>query len=160
MANDNFARMVQLAEGFFETKSDPSQLSIDENVMAELHTLHRASMGEELNADGPVAWTIVLPATHSIMDDFISKKISEKEILELALKEKQFTTVYLCSALVLPEFRQQSLAKHLLIHSISEIQKEHSIDTLFFWAFSKEGKRLALSVAQALHLPLLQRNEN
>jgi hypothetical protein len=156
---DNFSRMIQLATEFFDTKNDSSQLSIDESVMERLHTIHPASMGEITDSNGPIAWTIVIPTTQFVMDRFIAKKINERQLMDETLQVKIFEAVYLCSALVLPEYRGRGLAKELLCNSITSVQYKHHIRNLFYWAFSTEGDSLALATAKELRLPLYKRIE-
>jgi len=149
--------MIQLATEFFDTKNDPAQLSIDETVMKRLHRIHSATMGEITDENGPIAWTIVIPTTTSLMHQFLEKRINETELMELTEHEKKFTGVYLCSALVLAEHRGKGLAKQLLCTSIRGIQKEHTLHSLFYWAFSAEGDRLSQAVAKEIGLPLYNR---
>ncbi len=157
MPSDNFIRMIQLATEFFHTQNDPSQLSIDETVMERLHRIHPAAMGEKTDANGPIAWTIIIPTTLAIMNRFIDRSIGEQELVELTVRENKFEAVYLCSALVLPEHRGKGLAKELVCSSVRTVQKDHSLRHLFFWAFSSEGDALAQAIAKELHLPLLRR---
>jgi ribosomal protein S18 acetylase RimI-like enzyme len=70
-----------------------------------------------------------------------------------------YDTVYLCSALVLPEHRGKGLAKRLTCAAIKSIQADHPITCLLYWAFSHEGAKLAVSVARELGLPLYARPE-
>lgn len=157
MPTDNFTRMIHLADEFFETKNDPSQLSIDEQVMKRLHGIHPATMGEIANEQGPVAWTIVLPTSAAAMELFLMKEIGEQELMERAEKEKQFESIYLCSALVLPEQRGRGLARQLIDDSIRSIVNDHPIRTLYYWAFSTEGDALARSASRTFNLPLRKR---
>ena len=159
MPPDNFSRMIHLATEFFDTKNDPSQLSIDETVMERLHEIHSAAMGGLSNENEPIAWTIVIPTTHGIMNQFIGQSIGERELMELTLQQKIFEAIYLCSAMVLPEHRGKGLAKQLLCSSIRAIQNDHSIRHLFYWAFSREGDALSQAAAKELQLPLLKRKE-
>ncbi|MFA6455863.1 MAG: hypothetical protein WCW40_03495 [Bacteroidota bacterium] len=160
---NNFERMIQLAEEFFATKNDPSQLTITEEVMEQLRSIHPATMGEVANEQGPIAWTIVIPTTRRIQEQFLNGEIGESELLELTLRTRErylkYTSIYLCSALTLPEFRAKGLAKKLVCDSIREIQKEHPIDGLFVWAFSEEGKKLARNVSVLTTLPLFEYKE-
>ncbi len=159
-------RMIQLADEFFETKNDHSQLDISEEVMEQLRSIHSATMGEISNEDGPFAWTIVIPTTRSIREKFMSGEIGEKELLSATLElcesepfasSERFTAVYLCSVLVLPEFRSKGFAKKLVMDSIRAIQKDHPVEELYVWAFSGEGNALAEKIALELHLPLFRR---
>jgi hypothetical protein len=162
--------MIQLADEFFATKNDPSQLTITEEVMEQLRSIHPATMGEFAKEQGPIAWTIVIPTTAAIREQFVNGKIGETELMKQTLAEiepfaeserfnkiPRFTSLYLCSALVLPEFRGKGLVKKLVCDSIRLIQKDHPIKELFVWAFSDEGKHLAKSIAASAALPLFER---
>lgn len=157
MTVDNLQRMIKLAEEFFETKNDPDQISVSEEIMGRLHELHPSTMSEKKNENGPIAWVLVIPTTHQLMEEFISKAINEKELLDRTPSGIGYDAIYLCSALVLPEERGKGLAKELIIDAVRSIQKKHPIKTLFYWSFSPEGKGLATSVANTLHIPLRER---
>lgn len=177
--------MIQLADEFFATKNDLSQLTITEEVMEQLRSIHPATMGEIANEQGPIAWTIVIPTTTAIRKQFMNGSIGETELMKQTLAEiepfalhsrsqhpvgngsqpsvpkqslgTRFTSLYLCSALVLPEFRGKGFAKKLVCDSIQSIQKDHPIKELFVWSFSDDGKQLAKSVADSVILPLFER---
>jgi len=149
--------MIQLAEEFFATKDDPSQISINNKVMRKLKRIHPSTMMEKKTSKGPIAWILVIPTTHKLMEQFIAKKINERELLNKTLLRVKYDSIYLCSALVLPEYRGRGLAKKLMIKAIKSIQKEFPITDLFFWGFSTAGRRLARSIAKELHLLLHQR---
>jgi GNAT superfamily N-acetyltransferase len=165
---DNLKRMIQLADEFFETKNDPSQLDITEEVMEQLRSIHPATMGETANEEGPIAWSIVIPTVRSMREKFIRGVIGEQELLisdrhleglrpRRGEGQVRLTSLYLCSALVLPEFRGKGLAKKLVLDSIHAIQKDHPIEELFVWAFSGEGNMLAERIASELNLPLFRK---
>lgn len=146
--------MIKLAEEFFNMKNDPTQLSVNEDIMKHLLEIHPSTLSEKTNENGPIAWTLIIPTTIQVMDDFLSQKITEKEILDYTLLGVKYETIYLCSALVLPEYRGEGLAKQMVIESILLIIKHHPIKHLFVWSFSIAGKRLAISIAKELNLPL------
>lgn len=154
MAEDNYRRMLQLATDFFDVKNDPSQLDIDESVINRLTALHPATMGEIADNNGPIAWTIVIPASMNAMDQFLKGALTESALLDLCERENRFETVYLCSALVLPEYRGRGLVKQLVCTSIHAIQRDHHLAALFCWSFSIEGEYLSRSIAKELQLPL------
>jgi GNAT superfamily N-acetyltransferase len=154
---NNLERMIQLAEDFFATNNDPSQLSITRRVMLRLKNIHPDTMTEKSTSRGPIAWILVIPSTQKLMDQFITKKINERELYKSVPLHVKYDSIYLCSALVLPEYRGRGLAKRLMTKAIRSIQKEHPIQCLYSWAFSVGGNKLAASVARALSLPLYQR---
>ncbi|MFM2136647.1 MAG: hypothetical protein RL021_2047 [Bacteroidota bacterium] len=155
--SDHFRRMIRLAEEFFAAKNDPDQLDVDEDVIARLQALHPSTLSEEVVGDGPVVWILLMPATEATMQRFLRKEINERQLLENARTGDRFDAIYLCSALVLPEFRKQGRAERTALNAIREIIADHPVTALFVWPFSNEGERLALRLADALQLPLHKR---
>jgi hypothetical protein len=154
---ENLTRMIQLADDFFDTRNDPSQISVDQKVMNRLKKIHPSTMTEKCNRKGPVAWVLVIPTTQKLMERFIKGEINEREILKKTPLHIKYDAIYLCSALVLPEYRKKRIAKRLMCKAIKSIMKEHPIKALFYWAFSTAGRKLAASVAKNLTLPLGKR---
>jgi ribosomal protein S18 acetylase RimI-like enzyme len=159
MKNENLDRMMALAEDFFAAKNDPDQIAVDEEVMDRLRKIHPATLGEVADEHGPIAWMIVIPTTRQLMEHFLVKKITERELLDLTHGGTTFDAVYLCSALVLPEYRHKGLARRLALEAVRALQRDYPIRELFYWSFSREGTRLAESVSRSLDLPLSRRPE-
>ncbi len=155
--SDNFNRMLQLAEDFFDAKSDPDQIAVTEEDREKLLALHPASMSEYIIGDGPVVWLLGIPTTRKIMNKFLNAEISEKQLLQETVIGDKFDAVYLCSALVLPEYRHQGLALKVAMTALDAIKKDHPIKYIFTWPFSSEGKSLATAIARKSNLPLLER---
>jgi hypothetical protein len=159
MPQENFQRMMQLAEEFFGTRNDPTQISVDRKVMIRLRKIHPSTLIEKRMKKGPIAWILIIPTTKELMKQFIKKNINEHELLNKTPLRMKYEAIYLCSALVLPEHRGKGLAKRCMCKAIKSIQKQHPIKFLFYWAFSAEGKKLAGSVAKEFALPLYKRTE-
>ena len=70
-----------------------------------------------------------------------------------------YETLYLCSAMVLQEYRRKGIAKKLTLEAIEKIRKDHPIKSLFVWAFAKEGDLGSERIAQLTSLPLYKRSE-
>jgi len=157
MENDNLARMIQLAEEFFNTRDDPEQISVTEETMARLRMIHPATLTEETNERGPIAWILVIPTTTAIMQRFVAGEISERELLEITPLTGPCQALYLCSALVLPEHRGKGVALSLVCRAIEAIRRDHPIEFLFYWGFSIEGGKLAEAAARKSGLPLQKR---
>jgi len=155
----NRERMIRLAEEFFDMKNDPDQITVDGEVIARLTKIHPRSMSEERDADGPVAWILVIPTTTPLMEAFLRRAINERELLEKTPLAVPYDALYLCSALVLPERRAQGLARALTLDAISAVRRDHPLKALFYWGFSGGGDALAASVARASGLPLYRREE-
>lgn len=146
--------MIQLAEDFFATKQDPEQLDVTPQVMEALEALHPATLSEETEGDGPVVWLLLIPTTDEVMESFLSGKLSEHQLLQETKRGSSFSALYLCSALVLPEYRNQGRAFRTAIKAISTIAADHPIRILFTWNFSEEGARLAQRISEHTGLPL------
>ena len=159
MALSNFERMIQLADEVFATRNDPEQLDVNEDVLAHLHEIHPATVSEHDDGNGPVAWVILIPTTTELMNKFLCGEISEKQLYELTPLNSTYQTVYLCSAMVLEEYRRQGIARRLVLESLEAIKKDHPIDALFVWTFSKEGLIASEALAKLVNLPLYKRGE-
>jgi ribosomal protein S18 acetylase RimI-like enzyme len=157
VSTNNFERMIRLAEEFFDAKNDPDQLAVDEAVIGRLRALDPASLAEEDDGFGPVAWVLMIPTTEESMQRFIAGSIGERALLEETLPGAEYEAIYLCSALVLPEYRDKGVARRLTLRGVEEIRSRHPIKVLYYWPFSEEGRKLASSVAAGARLPLLER---
>lgn len=157
MALSNFERMIQLAEEVFAVKKDSNQLDVNPLVLERLQKIHPATVAEYDDGDGPVAWVLVFPTTLELMDQFLEGKISEKKLFDLTPLGANYEALYLCSALVLEEYRRKGIAKRLTMAAIENIRKNHPVGALFVWTFSNEGDLGAAEIARLTALPLYKR---
>jgi len=157
MALSNYERMIHLADEVFAVKSDPDQLDVDQDVIDRLKRIHPATLSEYNDGNGPVAWILLLPTSLDLMHRFLQKEISEKELFELTTENSVYDALYLCSALVLGEYRRKGIAKQLSLDAIKRIRKDHPLKALFVWAFSKEGDLASETIARLTSLPLYKR---
>ncbi len=157
MSLSNLERLIKLADEVFAVKSDPSQLDVDADVRNRLLRMHPVTLSEYNEGNGPCAWVLLIPTTIDLMNRFVSGEITEKELYELTPLDIPYEAIYLCSALVLDEYRRKGIAKKLALDAIEEIQKKHPLKAAFVWAFSPEGDRAAEVIAQQAGLPLFKR---
>jgi len=157
MILSNYERMIQLADEVFAVKNDPDQLDVNADVLDHLREIHPATVSEYDDGNGPVAWILLIPTTHELMNQFIEGIISEKELYEMTPLDTKYEALYLCSAMVLEEYRRKGIAKRLTLIAFESIRKDHPIKSLFVWTFSKEGLLGAQALARETSLPLLQR---
>lgn len=158
MSLSNFERMMELVTEVFDVKNDPDQLDVDQEVIERLHSIHPATLSAKDDGDGPVAWILVFPTTNELMDMFVEKKITEQELYDRTLPGMSYDAIYLCSATVLPEYRNKGLAGQMTLDAINAIQAQHPIRHLFVWPFSNEGAALAEKISAITGLPLLKRS--
>ena len=157
MALSNYERMILLADEVFSSRTDAHQLNVNENVMEHLELIHPDTISEYDDGNGPVCWILCIPTTLDLMNKFINKEISERELYELTPLNTKYEAIYLCSALLLEEFRGKGIAQRLGVSAIENIKIDHPIKALFFWSFSKEGEKLAEKVSSLIGLPLYNR---
>lgn len=150
----NFNRMLQLIDEVFETREDPDQIQVSPQQLKKLEKIHPATLTEKSDENGPLIWILMIPTTKDIMTDFLEAKISEKELLERTKPGDSYDCIYLCSATTLPEIRGKGETKKLCIAGIQSIGKDHKIETLFVWPFTKEGEILAEAIAKECGLEL------
>lgn len=157
MTRSNFERLIQLADEVFAVKSDPSQLDVNQEVMERLQLIHPDTISQFDEGNGPVAWVLIFPTTDELMQRFLHQEISEKELFDLTPLNISYDTVYLCSALVLEEYRRRGITKQLAVKSIESFLKKHRLKAIFVWAFSPEGDSAAEKIAILAGLPLYKR---
>lgn len=157
MALSSFERLIKLADEVFAVKSDPSQLDVNAEVLARLKKIHPATISEYNDGNGPVAWVLLIPTTSELMNKFVEEKITEKELYEQTPLQETYDAIYLCSALVLEEYRRKGITRNLALKAIRRIRKKHPLKTAFVWAFSPEGDRAAETIARLAELPLYKR---
>lgn len=149
--------MIQLADEVFEVRSDPDQLDVNEGVLERLRRIHPASVSEYNEGDGPIAWLLLIPTTLELMRMFLDRQISEKQVFELTPLDTSYEALYLCSAMVLEEYRRKGIIRQLALKAIEEIRAVHPLKTLFVWSFTEEGDMAAEALAESVSLPLLKR---
>jgi GNAT superfamily N-acetyltransferase len=149
--------MIQMADEVFASKSDPNQLDIHPEVLEHLRSIHQATVSEYDDGNGPAAWVLLLPTTLDLMHRFLENKISEKELYDLTPLKAKYEALYLCSAMVLPEYRRKGIVKQLVLDAINRIRKDHPLKALFVWAFSKEGDQGSELISRLTALPLYKK---
>lgn len=157
MSSINYKRLIKLAEDIFNVKNDPDQLDVNSEVLHKLELLHPATVSELSTDDGPVAWVLVIPTTLDLMEQFLNKTISEKQLFNLTPVGAKYDALYLCSALVLEEYRRQGITKQLALEAIDKIRSVHPVEALFVWPFSDEGDLASEHLANLVGLPLYKR---
>ena len=158
MPTNYFERLVQLADNVFSVRTDPDQLDVNQDVLEQLEKLHPCCVSEWNEEDGPVCWVLLFPTTSELMHLFLENEISEKQLFEQTLlAANKYNCIYLCSALVLEEFRRKGITSQLSIKAIEKIKQDYTILYLFAWTYTQEGKIAAESIAKKSHLPLLIR---
>lgn len=157
--NENYRRLVQMADDVFSVKSDPTQLDVDQHVIERLKKIHPASVSEYSDEKGPAAWLILIPTTEHLMRKFIDGSITERELYDKTPLNAKYDTIYLSSALVLEEYRRKGIIRDMAVNAIEAIRKDHPVKYLFTWPFTPEGDLASDKIAGLTSLPLLKRKK-
>jgi hypothetical protein len=155
---DNLSRMIRLADTVFAMKSDPDQLNVNREVREQLLNLHPAAMMQETDENGPVAWLLIIPTTLHLMHQFLAARITEKQLFDMTPAGVRYGALYLCSALVLEEYRRKGIIQRLALQAIAAIRRDHPVQALFVWPFTSEGMKTAAKIARLCELPLFTRS--
>ena len=143
-------KILEIAEGFYGTSTDPEQIPINKESFDKLMSLHQETIKLKTGIDGnPLSWVVVIPTNKEIMNLFLEGKITEKELFDRAVVEKSFETLYLCSVFTVTKHRNKGLATELLLDSIKEFASDDSVQ-LYAWIYSKEGESLVNQLKKQL----------
>ena len=154
LPKSNFERMIQLAEDVFAVKNDPDQLDVNEEIIAHLKEIHPATVSEFDDGNGPVAWVLLIPTTTVLMHKFLHEEITEKQLYVMTPRSGMYEALYLCSAMVLEEYRRKGITRRLVLEAIMRIREDHPLKALFVWPFTKEGEQAAEAIAGMTSLTL------
>ena len=149
-----------MSEEYFSMQKDSGQMNATEENKEWVYKNAENCLNIVRNNDEIIGYAFALPCNKKLMKDFLSKKISEKELFEQIknTKIKKPEAIYLCASVVKKEFRRRGLATSAFVKIINKII--YNIKTkpiLFYWGYSKEGERLAEKVANLTGLKLRAR---
>jgi hypothetical protein len=150
----NLIRLLNLVDEVFKNRNDSTQIAFSEEDMEKMQSLHAACLQEAANTDGPISWVSVFPTSLELMNQFVIGEINERELFDSTNEHTLQQAIYLCSAIVLPEFRRADIAFDLSVKAIHAMQQDGQIEAAFVWPFSHEGEALAQKVASSCGLPL------
>lgn len=151
---------ADLAEKYFGTRKDPEQMPTDEKASNWiLHNIPECVNVIKNNGE-IIGFSFIMPCNEELMKQFISKKLNESQLYKEIKKKityKNFTTIYLCSAFVKPDYRKKGLASKAVMKSIEKIMKNNKIPTLFFEAYSEDGRKTVEAMAKKLKIQVKER---
>ncbi|MFH2094743.1 MAG: hypothetical protein ABIJ16_03500 [Bacteroidota bacterium] len=81
--------------------------------MQKLKDMHPSTISEFSTNDGPAAWLLLIPTSTSLMEKFLKGNITERELFDMTPAGIHYEAIYLCSALVLEEFRRLGIIHNM-----------------------------------------------
>ncbi len=151
----------KLAEQYFKMETSPDQIPATlRNVKWTNKNIPDCANAIKDN-NKIVGFTFIIPSTKRLMEDFISKRITENQMFEQIKKKVNygnFEAIYLCSAFIKPEYRKKGMAFEAFIKSIKKITCKRKVKPiLFYWKFTEEGEGLSKKIAKKLGLKIKMR---
>jgi len=153
----NEAKLYDLIDDVFDTKNDSTQIGFSEADIEKMMALHPATLQEAANEDGPYAWVAVIPTSSVLMHQFLSGAIDERQLFEQTSPSAANDVAYLCSAIVLPEFRRSGVALRLTVQAIDSMKRDLPIRYALVWPFSEQGELLAKKAADCCGIQVMTR---
>ncbi|MBF0385879.1 MAG: hypothetical protein HQL27_08420, partial [Candidatus Omnitrophica bacterium] len=133
--------ILDIAEQFFGTASDPSQMPITKESFYKLQKLHPKTLVCETENGEPISWVVTLPTSKELADKFLRGEINERELLDMTKPQELYEALYLCAAFTIPEHRRKGYSIKMLKEVIDAIPHIEDVK-LFAWPYSSEGKLL------------------
>lgn len=153
--------LAKQAERFFHTDKDLEQLPGEEITYEFLTKKFPNSANIIRQGKKIVGHTFVLPCSKKLMRQFLNGKITERQLFYCIREEityQNFETIYLCSALLLPEHRGQGLAAQSMADQVKKISSMRKGKTeIFAWPQTLEGKKMAQNVAKITRKKVLMK---
>lgn len=153
--NKQFEKMNAIAIELFETESDDTQASptLENCLRVVKKEKYNFILVKDTN-DELMGWSVVMPTSLEVMDNFLSEEITERELLEISRIDSKFEALYLFAVIVLPEYRKKGLAKFLFKTQIEYFKEKYNINNIYSWWFSEEGKKLGDSLEKELDVEI------
>jgi hypothetical protein len=152
-------KIIKITEEFFGSEQHPDYIPVNKESCQKLDNINPNWLTYKLVDGEPVSWVVILPTQPELMKKFISGEITEKELMNETKSEKEFQTLYLCSAFTVSAYRRQGYITELFKTGIEKIPHTPQA-SLFAWPVTSEGGKLVEKLEKELHKKILIRHEN
>ncbi len=150
----------EMVKKYFKTDENPEQMPPTKETQDFLYKSCQGYMNVLKDDDKVVGFMLLLPARKELMNDFISKKINEVTLFERIMRspmDKIPQTIYLCSTIVLEDYRGKGFAVEGTLKILDKFKKNKPI--LFSWSISPEGDNMAKKISKISGLKLIVRKD-
>ena len=152
-SEDDIREAARIGENYFQTEKDPRQFRVNYENYSYVYNHFPHCLNVIKDGKRVIGFALMLPCDRKIMDDFLSKRINEFQLLERVKKDvvyEKFETIYLADAFIEPEYRRKGLILSGFVDSIKKLMKINGNIQLFSWGYSKEGEKLAYRIGEKL----------
>lgn len=152
--SDELKECMRVAEEYFQTANDSTQSQATvENCQKTIAIDPYAFIVERV--DGKLAaYSVVLPTSQALKEDFLSGRITERELSEAAKRQPIFESLYLSVAFVFLEYRKKGIGLRLVKEQIGYFKDKYGINDYYAWAWSEEGKILISAINRDLKISI------
>jgi len=150
-------KILELGEKFFNTEKDPTQIPVTRESVGKLAKLHPKAFIWKTDENGePASWSVVVPTTRKLMDEFLAKRITERQLFDMTEPAETYEAIYLCAVFTVPEQRGKGYAFDLITDAIASVPLKGE-RILFSWPISIEGEVLAKKIGDYFKVNVLMR---
>ena len=159
--SDIFTQLDTVYEAYFDTAHNQDQIPVNEESTEKLNRLTPYWIHYALDPHDDkkvVSSIVIVPTQKEVALKFLDKEINEKQLLEMSEPSEHYSALYFCSAITLPEYRKQGIAKKLMQEVIPKIPLTE--DAIFLvWPTTKLGNQFIDGVKTLAGVPILIRKE-
>jgi hypothetical protein len=157
------AAVIESAEAFFQTEKNKSEMPTYEVTYDFVSRLFPYSLNIIKDGKKVVGHTFTLPCDDRSMDDFLTRRITERELffsIRGRISPEDYSSLYLAAAMVQPAYRGKGLATEALTMQVRAYQNAICDDlALFYWPLTSEGDLLAKKIASTTGLTIIAKKE-
>jgi GNAT superfamily N-acetyltransferase len=151
---DIISEILKTAEEYFGTSEDVEQIPATQEALERNLALHPKSFIYKTTEDNKlIGWVTVLPTSKKLAEDFLSNKITERELLYLTSFSEEYEALYFCSAFILPEHRRKGYSFKMFMEAIEWIPCVPD-QLMFAWPITLEGEMLIAKLEQFLNVEI------
>jgi ribosomal protein S18 acetylase RimI-like enzyme len=137
-----------LSTMIFGTDNDPTQSPPTVEYSEKIIRIDKENVVCMKDADTLMGWSVVLPTSIQLKNLFLSRQITERELVDRATSSPQFEALYLFAVTVKPEYRRKGIGSALFARQIEYYSTSKGITSYYAYAFSLEGKKLIDSTSR------------
>lgn len=149
-------KTIRIAEQYYGTATDANQIPIVPASNEKLERLHPKCVLIKVINDEPVSWSVVVPTSRSLAEQFVAGTITEKELFDRTEPATMYEALYFCSVFTVPEYYRQGFATALLRESLASIPLVPN-PYLCCWIFSPEGEKMYRAVTVKYNITIHRR---
>ncbi|MCK9292555.1 MAG: GNAT family N-acetyltransferase [archaeon] len=147
--------IFEIADKEFGFKDDPNQYNPTELEFYNLQKQFPFSFCIIKDKNKIIGFVTLLPCSKKLMNDFLSKKINEAELvknIDENINLDNFDTLFLTAAYIDPNYRKKGIIKKTYKDMIRFYLNKNSNLVLFGWVFTDQGLLLGKKLSAECNL--------